>query len=581
MNQAGQTDTSGYSFRTILLFAWAAAVALLHFVNLGFRDLQAWDEAAHTIRPYSIVVFGDWLDQTSHALGGLTTSAFPPLSAWLTAVAYHLFGANEWTTRLVSALCGLGTIIILGMIVRRTANTRTAVFSSLLLGTNLFFTFYTRQGQLDVPYVFFMTLAVWGWVKTAEDPSSRPGYALIAVATFGALMSKIIVGLYVPAMLLILHRIDPASRRQPKSLRRLCAALAMGCVLALPWHVYMLVQHGGAFLDAYVLFHVVGRAVTPLDAHDPSLGWLFFINQIPVRFPEAGLGAGLVLLWLTSRFVPDEQVSRLMRIASVWTVLVLVPITFSATKIVHYIVPLAIPVAALGGIALDRIASASRRQAIVLLVPLVIFAGWSALGPLRMFLKGYLLGPSPGSPAMEVQVVPLLVVLLGAVVVCILLIKRIQREKVLPVLRALPFAVLLLLSVAAVWEVAVRDRSRHDYGLRTVAELLHERKAGHVVYLGVDLNPALRLYLHWMEGWNERTKLSEYVPFAASTIVAPNPDVELPMGEKGCFVVVEGGAVERGYFLRQDSVARGFPAVFENRHYAVYQLWKEETTSGQ
>src|SRR3972149_5023847 len=100
----------------ILLF-----VCGLRFVNLGFGEIQEWDEALYAVRAKAIVQLGDWptkdltgwLDQTAYSVGGLYSAAHPPLYIWLTAITYRLFGITEFTTRLWAAVFGSGIVVIM------------------------------------------------------------------------------------------------------------------------------------------------------------------------------------------------------------------------------------------------------------------------------------------------------------------------------------------------------------------------------------------------------------------------------------------------------------------------------------
>ena len=83
-----------------------AAVALMRFVNLGFLDLQAWDEALYAVRAETIAQFGAILDQTPFSIGGLYSSLHPPLYVWLTSVSFLLFGVTEFAARFFSAIFG-------------------------------------------------------------------------------------------------------------------------------------------------------------------------------------------------------------------------------------------------------------------------------------------------------------------------------------------------------------------------------------------------------------------------------------------------------------------------------------------
>ncbi len=48
-------------------------VAFLRLVNLGYVDLQPYDESTYAIRAQTITHFGDWLDQTANRRRHRTT----------------------------------------------------------------------------------------------------------------------------------------------------------------------------------------------------------------------------------------------------------------------------------------------------------------------------------------------------------------------------------------------------------------------------------------------------------------------------------------------------------------------------
>src|SRR3990170_4016742 len=87
-------------------------VGLLRFVNLGFGEIQEWDEALYAVRAKSVANFGDWLDQSNHSVGGLYSASHPPLFVWLTALGYEVLGISNFSTRLWSAIFGCGLIFV-------------------------------------------------------------------------------------------------------------------------------------------------------------------------------------------------------------------------------------------------------------------------------------------------------------------------------------------------------------------------------------------------------------------------------------------------------------------------------------
>src|SRR5262245_42216926 len=95
------------------LLAVTAVASLYHVVRLGSTDLHEWDEAVYGVRTLAILQRGDWLDQSAGSIGGLWSAAHPPFAIWMMALSAKLFGLNEWSLRLPSALCGLGCVVVL------------------------------------------------------------------------------------------------------------------------------------------------------------------------------------------------------------------------------------------------------------------------------------------------------------------------------------------------------------------------------------------------------------------------------------------------------------------------------------
>ncbi|HEX9615732.1 MAG TPA: glycosyltransferase family 39 protein, partial [Bacteroidota bacterium] len=205
-------------------------------MNLGFHDLQAWDEALYTVRAQGILKFGGWIDQSAFAIDGLYSSLHPPLQVWLTVGLFSLLDVNEYSARILSALAGAATLFVVAALGKRLANSTTGLVAALLFGLNPFVTFFARQGQFDSLLVFFLTLSAYYYIRSTEDISFRwpvlAGFALGA-----ALMTKLFVALGLPlAVIAFLFM-----RKRPLGtvvLKQLGVSLAVAGLVALPWHAY-------------------------------------------------------------------------------------------------------------------------------------------------------------------------------------------------------------------------------------------------------------------------------------------------------------------------------------------------------
>jgi 4-amino-4-deoxy-L-arabinose transferase-like glycosyltransferase len=550
-----------------VLTFWAIAAALLRFINLGFLDLQGWDEGLYALRSKSIVQFGDWLDQTPHVIGGLAISCHPPLTFWTTAVLYHLFGASEFTTRLTSAMFGIGILFLLGALLRLIASPRASLFAVIILATNQFFTFFTRQGQLDVVYLFFVLLAVFGWVIWKQEQSLFGGLGMIALGTFGAFMSKALVGFYIPLILFGVEVVENWRTKSWRSAASVGVAALIGGLIALPWHTFMYFKHGKAFIHAFFFFHLVQRSLAALEGHNPALGVFFYINHLLVRFPESGLAIGLMVFLVIRRKEPNLLSSRLGRISCVWGGIVLLIISIMTTKIPQYMLPLSIPVAMLCGQALDALVEEklSKGQAVVLLAFLSAVSVWSVGWPLRTFLKNTILGINEVSPYTMLSWHTLVVPIASILGLAAVWLARQTRNAV----RACVVGLMFSFTFVASYEVVVRDISQYNLGTKQVADFLLEQHAHRVVYLGKDLNPALTLYLRGWENWKEDVTLDAYLSEETALAGARREIVPPHQGEI-VLVVEEIRVAGKGFFSNLQAIIGMRPPALTVGAYRVY-----------
>ncbi|MBF0254344.1 MAG: glycosyltransferase family 39 protein, partial [Candidatus Omnitrophica bacterium] len=168
--------------RDVLFLFLAASAAYLW--QLGAGSLASWDEAYYAVTSRGIFQTGDWVH-----LRFFDTPIFdkPPLYYWVTAVFYHLAGVSEWTTRLFSALSGIGLVIAVYVLGRELFGRQAAVAAGVVLLTSKDFIHYARWGTLDVAECLFLTLAVIGFVRGFSRPAS---WLLFWVACALAVMTK-------------------------------------------------------------------------------------------------------------------------------------------------------------------------------------------------------------------------------------------------------------------------------------------------------------------------------------------------------------------------------------------------------
>ena len=554
-----------------VLIIWLIVVALVRFINLGFVDLQGWDEGLFALRSASIVHFGDWFDQTQYVPGGLATSCYPPLTFWTTAAFYKTLGANEWTTRLTSALFGAGSVILIVSLMRRITSLTASLFGGILLGTNLFYGFLSRQGQLDVAYCFFLLLSLHGWVIWSEDRNRRQGLTLVAIGTCGAFMSKILVGFYIPLILVLLEAIDMRKEWRWSRVFTLCSAVCAGVVIALPWHILMYMRYGAAFLDAFFGLHVLRRVASPLEGHNPWLGPLFYLNQLFVRYPESGFAVGFFVAVLFNR-ATSRISSRMLIIVLTWSAVVSAIITVMATRLAQYSLPLAIPFALLGGEVLGLLTSGSlsRKSSVVVLGVFALGALWSSLWPLRAYVKANIFGMHEVGFPVPLPWPMLLIAIASACFTFVFILQRSPKNWPLTA-RFAGIVLLLLFTFRFVYEVTVNDRTQYNIGTKDIAALLRHERAQRVIYLGEDLNPALDVYLKGWNEWSTAVTLDFYLS-TSTALATKSTFVSPPNPGEVTFLVEERRIAADSLFVNANALKGDRFPLFSNTAYNVYDV---------
>ena len=172
--------------RTINLDADPSALISRDFIT----DEGWW---AHNAR--NAFFYGQWrIDEYNL---GLYSASFYNLLLYFT---YKLVGISFTTTRILSAVGGWLTVVLIFLLIRREINMRAALFASVLLGFSNLHVVYSRSGFTESVMVFFLALTLWLWsLRRAHH-----FFALIAGVSVGLMVVTKITAIYfVPGLVLV------------------------------------------------------------------------------------------------------------------------------------------------------------------------------------------------------------------------------------------------------------------------------------------------------------------------------------------------------------------------------------------
>lgn len=336
-----------------------AGAALLLFYHLGIRTLDDWDEAIYAQISREIVNTGDWL--TLH-WGGSEWFHKPPFFMWLTAIAYQFLGVSEFSARVVSALAGVGVVGCTYLIGRWLYGQVAGLLAVVALLTNFAFVFYARFGTTDVTLTLFIFIGVYAYLRASQSSKatydngihpleahqseahqSEAWWYLFWAASALAFMTKGVAGLILPITVFLTLAINQQLAKTLK-LKPFWLGIGLALLIALPWHIVAIAQHGQAFIDKYFLYHVVERAtgkLTEIEGHQAGPSF-YFLELAKNFFPWVWLLPMAFALQIRDAIAPKPtavQTTQGSRILLVLVLVVLGGFTLAGTKLTWYIVP--------------------------------------------------------------------------------------------------------------------------------------------------------------------------------------------------------------------------------------------------
>lgn len=224
--------------------------AFLRFYQLGTNPPSlTWDEASWGYNAYSLGVNGK--DEFGRFLPHDYLESFgdfkPPMYAYLDVIPVKLFGLNEFSTRLPSALFGTLTVLLTFFLAQRLfPNSKNkekyALFSAFFLAISPWHFMLSRAAFEANVATFFLVLGVWGFLAAIQN---KKWYLIISAVSFTFSMYTFNTSRIVTPLLVIL--LLAAFRKRLLLIKReAVVALIIGLIIFLPTLKFLLSPQAGS-----------------------------------------------------------------------------------------------------------------------------------------------------------------------------------------------------------------------------------------------------------------------------------------------------------------------------------------------
>jgi 4-amino-4-deoxy-L-arabinose transferase-like glycosyltransferase len=335
-------------------------VGVYLFTATGTAILDDGD-AIHTHVAQGMSETGDWV--TPHA-NGVRYFDKPPISLWLPAIFYQVWGVGEFATRLPTALAVLGVSLLLFLVGKRAGGDAAGFIAASAFAFSIGTFLFTRMNIPDIFLLFFLTLALVAFLRWYWDKTNPVGPALLFYAALaGGMLSKGFIGMGFPVIIAGLFLLWQGQLRRLRHFH-VAKGATLFFVLASPWYILAGMRNQG-FLWYNLVNEQIMRFLGTRDHVDYESIFLpfFWVLVLAWIFPWTAFLPALRYLRRGARDQsvqsesPTLQESHLeaqdiIRLCLCWIVTILVFFSFSV-RTEHYSMPIFPPLALLFGLALS------------------------------------------------------------------------------------------------------------------------------------------------------------------------------------------------------------------------------------
>ncbi len=468
---------------TVSILWLILVTGIAFFWDLGNISLIDETEPLFAEASRQMYITGDWI---TPYFNGETRFDKPALIYWCQAIAYMIFGVNEWAVRLPSAIAALCLVALafytlywyqgqtddLEGVVRPSRRWLTAGLGAIIIALNPETIAWARVGVSDMLLTGCMASALLcfflGYAQPPASPVKARWYFAFYVLIGLAILTKGPVGIVLPGFILLLFLLYLGNFWQVVREIHLLRGLLVICAVSVPWYVLVIQRNGWNFINSFFGLHNVERFTEVVNGH--SAAWYFYFVVVTVGFAPYSvyLPAAIARLkfWERKLWMTTERSQQLGLFAFCWFIGVFSFFTIAVTKLPSYVLPLMPAAGILIALLWSNLIVEPNRQTVkvsrnssllspvLLSSPLMQASGWvnviftSAIG-FTLLRVSSLIGYDPAAPDFpqmlqrsNLPVLAGIIWLAAAVIIAILLIRR--RYLHLIVINLLAFTIFMI-----------------------------------------------------------------------------------------------------------------------------------------
>jgi 4-amino-4-deoxy-L-arabinose transferase-like glycosyltransferase len=234
---------------------------LIRLASLSLYPLMDTTEARYAENARIMLETGDWV--TPWYPNGMPFWGKPPLSFWVTALSFKLFGVNELAARLPQLGVAIGIGSVVWSFIRRHAPMRAALHGAALLAGATLFLVSSGAVMTDMTLALGLTLVMVGFWRSIEG--QRNDVTAVILPAVGIAIGMLVKGpvsvvlwsVPIVGWMLLIGRWRQVQQRVPW-----LRIFLLAVFIAAPWYVWGEIRSPG-FLRYFILGEHWQRFVVP------------------------------------------------------------------------------------------------------------------------------------------------------------------------------------------------------------------------------------------------------------------------------------------------------------------------------
>lgn len=309
--------------------------AIIYVMLLGAYPLLEPDETRYVTMARDMFTSGNYL---TLYLNGEYFFEKPPLFFWLESLSFWFFkDISEFTARFPVVVLSLLPLGLLFFLSEKVKNQKFAFLNSAILLTTLEYVLITKIAMLDSVLTSLVSSSVLCYFFTffvSEENKKYFWYSCYILMGL-AVLAKGIPGVVIPAGTILAGTI--IFRTYKETLKNMPAGIVLFLIIALPWHIIMLLKHGSLFFNEYIIKHHLMRFLGAEVIHRNEPVYFYFVTLLWGLFPW--IFSLLSSLRKPRKFNLENGYDKFLVLNITAILVILLFFSCSGAKLITYILP--------------------------------------------------------------------------------------------------------------------------------------------------------------------------------------------------------------------------------------------------